>query len=102
MVDLTWTFDLGSYQTPQLLELSGIGNPDILAQYGIGVSINLPGVGENLREPCLQYFLVDPITSRCLSVEDHLGLTITAEVDIDEPTLDDLANPDFVKAQEEL
>ncbi len=38
----------GAFQTPQLLELSGIGNPEILARYGIDVVVNLPSVGENL------------------------------------------------------
>ncbi|KAG8779946.1 hypothetical protein FRC12_023673 [Ceratobasidium sp. 428] len=40
----------GSVQTPQLLELSGIGNPSILQQYGIRSLVNLPGVGENLQD----------------------------------------------------
>ena len=40
---------LGSIQTPQLLELSGIGNPNILRPLGIETIINLPGVGEHLR-----------------------------------------------------
>ncbi|KAF7966403.1 hypothetical protein HWV62_38440, partial [Athelia sp. TMB] len=37
-------------QTPQLLELSGIGNPSILQPLGIKPLVNLPGVGENLQE----------------------------------------------------
>lgn len=40
----------GTVNSPKLLELSGIGNPDILRQHGIGVVHALPGVGENLRE----------------------------------------------------
>ncbi|KAG8743828.1 hypothetical protein FRC10_011376 [Ceratobasidium sp. 414] len=40
----------GSLQSPQLLELSGIGNPTILQQYGINPLVNLPGVGENLQD----------------------------------------------------
>ncbi|KAG9127180.1 hypothetical protein FRC07_000330 [Ceratobasidium sp. 392] len=40
----------GSLQSPQLLELSGIGNPTILQQYGITSLVNLPGVGENLQD----------------------------------------------------
>ncbi|KAG9101000.1 hypothetical protein FS749_011083 [Ceratobasidium sp. UAMH 11750] len=40
----------GSLQSPQLLELSGIGNPTILQQYGINTLVNLPGVGENLQD----------------------------------------------------
>jgi choline dehydrogenase-like flavoprotein len=40
----------GSVQSPQLLELSGIGNPDILKAAGIEVKVNNPNVGENLQE----------------------------------------------------
>jgi choline dehydrogenase-like flavoprotein len=39
----------GTLQTPQLLELSGIGNKKILHTIGIDSVIDLPGVGENLR-----------------------------------------------------
>jgi len=39
----------GAIQTPQLLELSGIGDSDILNQFGITPIIDLPGVGENLQ-----------------------------------------------------
>ncbi|MCJ8286347.1 GMC family oxidoreductase N-terminal domain-containing protein [Halomonas sp.] len=37
----------GAIQNPQLLELSGIGNPDILAKAGIKSKVSLAGVGEN-------------------------------------------------------
>ncbi|KAI9066178.1 GMC oxidoreductase [Trametes sanguinea] len=40
----------GAIQTPQLLELSGIGNSTILKQRGIKTLIDLPQVGENLQE----------------------------------------------------
>ncbi len=40
----------GAVATPQLLELSGIGNPELLAQLGIEVRHALPGVGENFRD----------------------------------------------------
>lgn len=40
---------VGTFQTPQVLELSGIGNPSILSQFGVKSVIDLPGVGENLR-----------------------------------------------------
>ena len=38
----------GSINSPQLLELSGIGRPEVLREHGIGVAHELPGVGENL------------------------------------------------------
>jgi len=37
----------GAVKSPHLLELSGIGNPDILQSAGIAVRHELPGVGEN-------------------------------------------------------
>ena len=39
----------GTLQTPQILELSGLGNREILSQHGITTLVDLPGVGENLR-----------------------------------------------------
>ncbi|KAI0647356.1 alcohol oxidase [Trametes meyenii] len=40
----------GAIQTPQLLELSGIGNQTLLRSVGIETLIDLPGVGENLQD----------------------------------------------------
>jgi choline dehydrogenase len=40
----------GTINSPQLLELSGIGQPERLAGLGIAVRHALPGVGENLRD----------------------------------------------------
>ncbi len=40
----------GSINSPQLLELSGIGQPDRLKGLGIDVQHELKGVGENLRD----------------------------------------------------
>ena len=40
----------GAVQSPQLLELSGIGNPDLLRKHNIDVAHELPGVGENYRD----------------------------------------------------
>ncbi len=40
----------GTIQSPQLLELSGIGNAQSLRDHGISVRKHLPGVGENLRD----------------------------------------------------
>lgn len=40
----------GSINSPQLLELSGIGQPERLRGLGIDVRHALPGVGENLRD----------------------------------------------------
>ncbi|TDZ22384.1 Dehydrogenase citC [Colletotrichum orbiculare MAFF 240422] len=40
----------GSVQSPGLLELSGIGQPQVLEKAGIETLINLPGVGENYQD----------------------------------------------------
>ena len=40
----------GSINSPQLLELSGIGQPELLKSLGIEVRHELNGVGENLRD----------------------------------------------------
>lgn len=50
----------GTYNSPQILKLSGIGPPDELKSHGIDVRHALPGVGENLR--------------------DHYGARLTARV----------------------
>ena len=38
----------GSVNSPQILELSGIGCPVVLQKAGVKVLVDLPGVGENL------------------------------------------------------
>jgi len=40
----------GPLVSPQLLELSGIGNRELLLKHGVSVVHHLPGVGENLRD----------------------------------------------------
>ncbi len=40
----------GVINSPQLLMLSGIGDPAALAAHGIGVRVPLPGVGKNLQD----------------------------------------------------
>ena len=53
----------GSINSPQLLELSGIGNPEILKACGVDVLHELPGVGENLRDhysPRMRYRIAKP------------------------------------------
>lgn len=43
----------GSINSPQLLELSGVGNGDLLQRLGIDVVHDLPEVGENLQDHVL-------------------------------------------------
>ncbi len=55
----------GSINTPQLLELSGVGNAAELSALGIDVVADLPGVGENLQdhlEVYIQYACKQPVS----------------------------------------
>jgi choline dehydrogenase-like flavoprotein len=40
----------GAYRTPQVLQLSGIGDPAHLVEHGITAVVNLPQVGANLHD----------------------------------------------------
>ncbi|KAH9476793.1 GMC oxidoreductase family protein Mala s 12 [Psilocybe cubensis] len=84
MVDKEVILSAGSIKSPQILELSGIGNPDILEPLGIKVEISLPGVGENVQE--------------------HYGCPVTFELDpkIPHETLDFLRDPEYAAKQIEL
>jgi choline dehydrogenase-like flavoprotein len=49
----------GAIQSPQILELSGIGQKELLEKHGIPVVLDSPGVGENLQDhaisaPCFE------------------------------------------------
>ena len=40
----------GAYNSPQLLQLSGVGPAELLKQYGIAVVLDAPGVGNDLQD----------------------------------------------------
>ncbi|WP_137129035.1 GMC family oxidoreductase N-terminal domain-containing protein [Rhizobium sp. FY34] len=67
----------GSIGSPHLLELSGIGRPDVLKTAGIDVAREVPSVGENLQ--------------------DHLQLRVVFKVS-GVPTLNEKASSMFGKA----
>ncbi|KAK7459591.1 hypothetical protein VKT23_009571 [Stygiomarasmius scandens] len=69
----------GAIQTPQILELSGIGNSSLLQKLGISTLIDLPGVGENLQ--------------------DHPGILTNFQTLDNITTLDELADPTFAAQQ---
>ena len=61
----------GAVQSPHLLELSGIGDRERLASFGIASVVHLPGVGENCRDHLhtrISYQCARPIT-----LNDMLG-----------------------------
>ena len=56
----------GAVQTPQLLQLSGVGPAALLREHGIPIVAELPGVGENLQDHLqlrLLYRVSKPITT---------------------------------------
>jgi choline dehydrogenase len=40
----------GAYNSPQLLQLSGVGPADLLKSHGVGVVLDSPGVGNDLQD----------------------------------------------------
>jgi choline dehydrogenase len=55
----------GAINTPQILQLSGVGNSSELAKLGIPIVHDLPGVGENLQdhlEVYVQYSCKQPVS----------------------------------------
>ena len=55
----------GAINSPQLLQLSGVGSPEVLQAAGIPVRHELPGVGENLQdhlEVYVQYGCKQPVS----------------------------------------
>ena len=55
----------GAFNSPQVLQLSGVGDPDHLRSVGIKPRVDLPGVGENLQdhlEVYLQHESVQPVS----------------------------------------
>ncbi|MGD8606874.1 MAG: GMC family oxidoreductase N-terminal domain-containing protein [Myxococcales bacterium] len=57
----------GTYNSPPLLELSGIGNPEVLGALGIDVQHELLGVGENLQDHLQLWVQQGVKTHKCLS-----------------------------------
>lgn len=61
----------GSVQTPQLLQLSGIGPAGLLHKHGIKVRHDAPEVGENLQDHIQMRTIVE-LSRRGLSLNDHV------------------------------
>ncbi|RAV32376.1 choline dehydrogenase [Corynebacterium heidelbergense] len=57
----------GAFNTPQLLQVSGVGPKEVLEKAGVPVRKDLPGVGENLQdhlEVYVQYNVTKPVSSQ--------------------------------------
>ena len=44
---------VGAINSPKILELSGVGNPDVLSEHGIETHHESTGIGENLQDHLL-------------------------------------------------
>ena len=70
----------GAINTPQLLELSGIGQEDVLKKAGVNVRLALPGVGENLRDHYAPRMKWSTLKGRYTYNDRARGLGIALEV----------------------
>ncbi|HEU5272325.1 MAG TPA: choline dehydrogenase [Xanthobacteraceae bacterium] len=64
----------GAFNSPQLMQLSGLGPADLLRQHGIDVVADMPGVGADLQDHLqvrFQYRCTEPITMN--DVVHHWG-----------------------------
>lgn len=61
----------GAVQTPQLLQLSGIGPEKLLQKHGITVRHDSPEVGENLQDHIQMRTIVE-LSKRGVSLNDHV------------------------------
>lgn len=92
-----------SLKSPQILELSGIGNPDILSSIDIPVNVDLRGVGENVQE----HMYIGVVLGMCRSVSpetSHDDVSCSAELpdNVPDKTLDLLQDPAVAAEQFEL
>jgi choline dehydrogenase len=69
----------GTVNSPQLLQLSGIGPAPLLQSLGIEVKHALPGVGENLRDHYAPRFVARVKNAETINEKSH-GLKLVGEV----------------------
>ncbi|KAM0718641.1 hypothetical protein Q7P37_005712 [Cladosporium fusiforme] len=53
----------GSLQSPQILELSGVGDPEVLAAAGVPLKMASPNVGKNMQEQTKNTLWFNPIST---------------------------------------
>lgn len=83
---------VGAFQTPQLLELSGIGDSSILKKFGIEQVLDLPSVGQNLRKRKIIIIIFGKLLSNNRT-EDHPNIVVIREVKPDTQTFEILGDP---------
>jgi choline dehydrogenase len=69
----------GTVNSPQLLQVSGIGPAALLKSLGIAVKHDLPGVGENLRDHYAPRFVARVKNAETINEKSH-GLKLVNEV----------------------
>ena len=69
----------GAVNTPQLLQISGVGPTPLLQSLGIQVMHELPGVGENLRDHYAPRFVARVKGAETINEKSH-GLRLAGEV----------------------
>ncbi len=69
----------GTVNSPQLMQVSGIGPAPLLAALGIAVKHALPGVGENLRDHYAPRFVARVKNAKTINEKSH-GLPLVGEV----------------------
>ena len=69
----------GTVNSPQLLQVSGIGPAPLLQSLGIAVKHDLPGVGENLRDHYAPRFVARVKNAETINEKSH-GLKLVSEV----------------------
>jgi choline dehydrogenase len=69
----------GTVNSPQLLQVSGIGPAPLLQSHGITVRHELPGVGENLRDHYAPRFVARVKNAESINEKSH-GLKLVGEV----------------------
>ncbi|MEX5579570.1 GMC family oxidoreductase [Pseudophaeobacter sp. A-200-2] len=66
----------GAFNSPQLLQLSGVGRPEDITPHGIGMVHELPGVGQNLQDH-LDFTLAYKSKDR-----DNFGISLPGSVSL--------------------
>ncbi|MDE4134317.1 choline dehydrogenase [Phaeobacter sp. QD34_3] len=66
----------GAFNSPQLLQLSGVGRPEDITPHGIGMVHELPGVGQNLQDH-LDFTLAYKSKDR-----DNFGISLPGSVNL--------------------
>ena len=94
----------GCVQSPQLLELSGIGDPNILEAAGINVNVTNPNVGENLQDhmsECLNPLHVAVLTySKVTAMIYEIDPSIATPADLrTDPILAEAADRTYATSQ---